>query len=67
MSKFQGLSTAEKIHLAEELWDSVVDESATIEVTEWQKQVLNERLSTYRSDQEAGESWGNVKERILGK
>ena len=58
------LTPAEKILLAEELWDSVDSDEQLFPLTEDQKRELDVRLTRYTIDPEAGDSWGNVRNRI---
>ena len=67
MSKFEELSTSEKIFLAQELWGSALENEAEIQVTEAQKRILDKRLEAYQLDNDKGESWDVVKKRILDK
>lgn len=60
----QTLSTSERILLAEELWDSVHDQSDEIEVSPEQMIMLEERLAAYQADGDPGDSWKNVRARI---
>jgi putative addiction module component (TIGR02574 family) len=60
----QSLSTSERILLAEELWDSVRDQSDEIEVSPEQMAMLEERLAAYQTDGDPGDSWKNVRDRI---
>jgi len=60
----QELSASEKILLAEELWDSVASNDELFPLTEEQKTLLNKRLSSYALDEDAGDSWENVRNRI---
>lgn len=60
----QSLSMAERILLAEELWESVRSNSDEIEVTAEQIELLESRLTALDADGELGDSWENVKERI---
>ncbi len=62
----QGLSNAERILLAEELWDSVTKDDNLFNVSDAQKQLLDLRLNQYLSDKDAGASWHDVKNRISG-
>jgi putative addiction module component (TIGR02574 family) len=64
--KIQELSISERIVLAEKLWDSIIDESAPIELTEKQKLELDHRLQAFLDDQVIGSPWAEVKERIIG-
>jgi putative addiction module component (TIGR02574 family) len=57
----QELSQSERILLAEELWDSIVENQDSLEVTDSQKKVLEERLAAYRASPGEGFSWEDVK------
>jgi len=61
----QSLSTQERIQLAEQLWDSVRDKSNEIEVTPEQIKLLESRLEALQSDGELGDTWENVKARVV--
>ncbi len=60
----QELTNSEKILLAEELWDSVASNEQLFPITEEQKNILDKRLAKYSLDQESGDSWQNVRNRI---
>ena len=60
----QELSNSEKILLAEELWDSVASNEQLFPITEEQKNILDKRLAEYSLDQDSGDSWQNVRNRI---
>ena len=60
----QSLSIAERILLAEKLWESVRAKSDEIELTPEQAELLEYRLSALESDGEPGDSWENVRARI---
>jgi len=61
----QALSTPERILLAEQLWDSVRSNSDEIELTADQRKLLDSRLAALESDGDLGDSWENVKSRII--
>jgi putative addiction module component (TIGR02574 family) len=63
----QLLSTAERILLAEQLWDSVRDKSDEIEVTPEQIKLLEARLAALEVDGDLGDSWENVKGRVVSR
>ena len=63
----QSLSTQERIHLAEQLWDSVRDKSNEIEVTPEQIKLLESRLEALQSDGDLGDTWENVKTRVVDR
>ncbi len=60
----QELTNSEKILLAEDLWDSVASNEQLIPITEDQKKILDKRLAKYSLDQNSGDSWQNVRNRI---
>jgi putative addiction module component (TIGR02574 family) len=60
----QELSKAERILLAEELWDSVAKDDDLFPIIEEQKNLLNMRLAKYMEDRESGSPWPEVKHRI---
>jgi putative addiction module component (TIGR02574 family) len=51
------LSAEERIQLAEELWDSLLDQPEQIPLTPAQEAELDRRLQAYRQDREPGEPW----------
>lgn len=57
----QELSQSERILLAEELWDSIAENQNSIEVTDSQKKILEERLAAYKASPNKGSSWEEVK------
>ncbi|MFY0527391.1 addiction module protein [Archangium gephyra] len=59
------LSVAERIQLAEDLWDSVAAHPEQVETSEAQLAELEQRLAELDENPEAGESWDVVKTRIL--
>lgn len=64
--KIQELSSSERVILAQELWDSLKFEQATLEITEAQVAELDARLSRYELDGDPGSTWEEVKGRVLG-
>ena len=58
------LSVAERIQLAENLWDSTLDEQDELPLTDAQKQELDLRLENYQQEPDAGSSWEAVKGRL---
>lgn len=59
------LSTSEKILLVEQIWDSVLPCSEEVELANEQIQLLQARLTSLENDDNPGDSWENVKARIL--
>jgi putative addiction module component (TIGR02574 family) len=58
------LSIAERIQLAEDLWDSIPPEGADVPLTEGQKAELDRRLDDLEQNPDAGESWEVVRARL---
>ena len=59
---FSKLTPAERIQLAEDLWDSLDPDS--IQLTEPQRRDLERRLAAYRAEPDPGEPWRLVLDRI---
>jgi len=59
-----GLSVAERIQLAEDLWDSVAAETGDLPLAEAQAAELDRRLADIERDPDAGEGWPVVRARI---
>jgi putative addiction module component (TIGR02574 family) len=58
------LSINERIQLAEDLWDSIIEYQDQIHLNSIQKQELEHRLEDYQQDTTAGSSWEDVKQRL---
>ena len=63
---FSKLSVAERIQLAEELWDSI-PESAEISLTDAQRAELDRRLEDLEQHPDAGEPWEVVRARLYAR
>ena len=58
------LSVAERLQLAQDIWDSIAADAESLPLTEAQRQTLDQRLAAYRANPEAGSSWEVVRARI---
>jgi putative addiction module component (TIGR02574 family) len=58
------LSISERIQLAEDLWDSILDRQDEVQLDPAQQQELDRRLDRYRQDPAAGSTWETVKQRL---
>ena len=58
------LSVAERIQLAEDLWDSIAADTADVPLTDAQRAELDRRLADLERDPVAGESWDVVRARL---
>ncbi len=58
------LSIAERIQLAEDLWDSILERQDELPLTDAQKQELDRRLENYQQEPTSGSTWEEVKQRL---
>jgi putative addiction module component (TIGR02574 family) len=58
------LSVSERIHLVEDLWDSIAAETGEVPLTEAQVAELERRLADMDRDPQAGDSWETVRARV---
>lgn len=65
--KINQLSQSEKILLVEQLWDSIRSDAEENPLTAAQQAELDRRLADYELQPEEGDSWINVKARILNQ
>ena len=61
------LSVAERIELVEDLWDTIAQVPESVELTEDQKRILDERLDAYHKEPNTGSPWEDVKKRIRSR
>jgi putative addiction module component (TIGR02574 family) len=54
---FRRLTVAERIQLAEDLWDSVADSEEVLELTHAQRAQFDRRLEAHRDDPSAAIPW----------
>jgi putative addiction module component (TIGR02574 family) len=64
LSELKKFSTAEKILILEELWDSIAPEQESFGLTAEQRDELDRRIADYYSFPDDGFSWEDVKNRI---
>ena len=67
LSDITHLSVAERIQLAEDIWDTVLADPEQVSLPEAQTQELDQRLISYRQSPQAGESWQEVQKRVRGQ
>ena len=58
------LSAADRIRVAQDLWDSVVDNAAEPLLIEQERELLDQRLAAYRANPDQGDSWDTVRARV---
>lgn len=59
------MSIPERIYLVETIWDSIADNAEALKVTDAQALELDKRLQALKASPDEGDSWKNVKSRIL--
>ncbi|WP_026087485.1 addiction module protein [Chlorogloeopsis fritschii] len=58
------LTVAERIQLAEDLWDSILAIPEVIPVSQTQKRELDRRLELFRQNPTQGSSWQEMKQKL---
>ena len=58
------LDISERILLVEEIWDSIAQEQEHLELSEYEKKILDERLLSLQNNAEDLTSWEEMKKRI---
>ena len=61
------LSIPERIQLVEDIWDTIAAEAQSIELTEDEKRIIDERLEAYHRNPDLGSPWDDVYKRILSR
>ena len=61
------LSIPERIQLVEDIWDTIAAEAQSIELTEEEKRIIDERLEAYHRNPNLGSPWEDVYKRILSR
>ena len=62
---FDELSPEEKIEYIQSLWDHVASDVDAVPLTDWQKQLLDERIADYEKDPDSGIPWATVRAGML--
>jgi putative addiction module component (TIGR02574 family) len=66
-SEIRRLPISARVKLAEQIWDSVVDDETSFELPDSQKSALDERISAHEQSPDRGKPWEEVKQRLLGE
>jgi putative addiction module component (TIGR02574 family) len=64
LSAITALSVPERIQLVEDIWDSIAAYPEAVEVTDFQKAELDQRLAAFEADPASGNSWNEVRGRL---
>lgn len=66
ISEILKLSVAERIQLAQDIWDSVAAAPEAVALSEEQATELDSRLAEMAQNPDAGSAWADVRRRLLG-
>ncbi len=58
------LSDAERIQLAQELWDSIPADSAALSISDEQRAELDRRLAEHHNDPSSAIPWSEARQRL---
>jgi putative addiction module component (TIGR02574 family) len=58
------LSTTEKLHLVEALWDDIAQSPESVPIHAWQVEELDRRRDKFIAAPESGRPWSEVVQRI---
>jgi len=64
LSDILQLSIAERIQLAEDIWDSIAAFPEALPLTDAQREELDRRLQAYAQNPDEGISWDELKEKV---
>ena len=67
LAQITQMSTAERIQLVEDIWDTIAAHPEDIPLTEAQVNELDRRLTAYHQSPQSGASWQEVQERVRGQ
>ncbi len=62
-----GLSSEQRLALLGAIWDSLPDTTADIPLTDWQRDILKDRIVAADANPGRGSSWEDVKARLRGQ
>jgi len=65
MEQILELPAAERVELAQQIWESVFDSPQNIPLTATQRDELERRWRAFEADPDEGESWEDVKKQLL--
>ena len=64
LSEILQMSVAERIQLAEDIWDSIAAFPEAIPLTDAQKEELDHRLQAYAQNPNEGISWDDLRDKL---
>lgn len=67
LSELLQLSEAERIQLAQDLWDSIPADSEALSLTDEQRRELDRRLAEHQQDPSSAIPWEEVRARLRAR
>ena len=64
---FDDLSVDERLDYIQSLWDRIAAKPEEIQVPDWHRKVLDERLAEYQTHPVEGRSWEEVRDELARK
>jgi len=64
LSDILQMCVAERIQLAQDIWDSIAAVPESLPLTETDREELDRRLAAYAQNPDEGISWNELKERV---
>ncbi len=64
VTEIKRLSVAERILLAQDIWDSIAEQQESLSMTDAQREELDRRIDAYRLSPAEGASWKEIKKRL---
>ena len=64
IDEIKQLDITERILLVEEIWDSIAKEQEHVSLSEYEKEVLDKRLSGFEKDPGTLMTWNEIKSKI---
>jgi putative addiction module component (TIGR02574 family) len=65
--EIRNLPVSERLDLAEQIWDSIIEDEQRFQLSAAQKAELDRRLAAREASPGRGESWEAVRARLLGE
>lgn len=64
-SELLELPVDERLRIALALWDSIVDNPESLELTDSERKILDERMESYMKNPSEGRPWSEIKSDLL--
>ena len=64
IDEIASLNISQKIMLVEEIWDSIAQEQGQVAITNEERAILDERLSSFEANPDDVISWDEIKQKL---